>query len=110
MTDRNDNEDKDWGRENSNTLNKEQRRLDNIRANAEAAEAMFHKAAKDALKNPDTKANLAQDFLQKFRGDQQPDRKLIDFLRKTQGGDGGGVNNADYEPDPTGLEELPWKD
>ena len=105
-----DEQDKDWSRENNSVLQREQKRLDTNQANAEAAEEMFKRVAKEALKDGATKQNLAQDFLQKFRGDQKPDQELINFLRKSQGGSFGGVNNKDYEPDPTGLETLPWED
>jgi len=86
----------------------------NVRmAEMEALERQFSKAGKGAMKNKNTKNRVAKDFLEKYRGDQKPDQNLIDFLRKTHGGAGvGGVNNNDFEPDPTGFMEaegdLPW--
>ncbi len=74
----------------------------------EAMEKALQKTARSALKNKDVKQALSKDFLEKFRGDQRPDTDLISFLRGSAGGSFGGVNNQNYEPDPTGFEELPW--
>lgn len=91
------------------TLNK-YRNLDvNIRAQEmEALENEMHRTSKAAMKKGNTKNTLAKDFLEKHRGEQQPNANLISFLRGSSGGSFGGVNNANYEPDPTGMEVLPW--
>lgn len=71
---------------------------------AEAVEKAMHELTKRKTKRD----QLSKDFLEKYRGDQTPDARLIDFLRNRAGGDGGGGHNRDFEPNPTGFEELPW--
>ena len=69
----------------------------------------MQKASKNPLKNDKVKQAMSKDFLEKFRGDQKPDQNLIEFLRGGAGGMHGGGHNKDFEPDPTGFEELPWE-
>ncbi|MDY6959046.1 MAG: hypothetical protein SVK08_07785 [Halobacteriota archaeon] len=89
------------------------RHLDvNVRSQKmEALEKVFSEAIKNKVKARDGKIrqSLAKDFLEKYRGEQRPDQHLIDFLRGTSGGNFGGVHNREFEPDPTGFEELPWE-
>lgn len=74
----------------------------------EAMERMLRKTARDALKDKATKQSVSKDFLEKFQGKQKPDADLISFLRGSAGGSLGGVNNQNYEGDPTGFESMPW--
>lgn len=84
--------------------------VDERMAKMEALERAMGKATSNPLKNSRIRQNLSKDFLEKFRGDQKPDADLINFLRGGAGSNQGGGHNNDYEPDPTGFEDLPWEE
>lgn len=72
-------------------------------------EAMKQTLSKSTKKREKERRQVATDLIQKIEGEKIPNKDFVDLVRKRMTGDGSLGYMEDFEPEPTGFEELPWE-
>lgn len=75
-------EDRDYSAESSRAVHREERRLDRIKAKAEAGEDQFKKLLRKMAKDPAQKQLLAKDCLEGYQG-RKVDPRMVDISKDT---------------------------